>query len=180
MRELLSRIDRPFRCSPPCDSSKPSSMAPARISIVATLAFAATVAAAATNNPRPIQAADAAPATAGAASYLRNVKPLFQQRCFACHGALKQQAGLRLDTAAAILRGGDSGPAIVRGDSAKSLLVARVTAMEKSERMPPEHEGECFRWSKFKRSRIGLTPPPLLQPMNGRQPTRDRIGRSSP
>jgi mono/diheme cytochrome c family protein len=119
-------------------------MAPARLSVVATLAIAVTVAAAATNNPRSIQAADAAPATTDAASYLRNVKPLLQQRCFACHGALKQQAGLRLDTAAAMLRGGDSGPAIVRGDSAKSLLIVRVTAMEKSERMPPEHEGEAL------------------------------------
>ena len=46
-----------------------------------------------------------------AIDYLRDVKPLLQTRCYACHGALKQQSGLRLDTAASILQGGESGPA---------------------------------------------------------------------
>jgi hypothetical protein len=63
---------------------------------------------------------------------------------------LKQQAGLRLDTAAAMLRGGDSGPAIVRGDSAKSLLIARVSAADKAARMPPEHEGEALSAEQIK------------------------------
>ena len=31
--------------------------------------------------------------------YARDIKPIFKERCFACHGALKQQAKLRLDTA---------------------------------------------------------------------------------
>ncbi|MBM4004074.1 MAG: hypothetical protein FJ295_12440 [Planctomycetes bacterium] len=39
----------------------------------------------------------------------QDVKPLLKVRCYACHGALKQQAGLRLDTAALLLRGGDVG-----------------------------------------------------------------------
>src|SRR5205085_2269522 len=32
--------------------------------------------------------------------YLKQVKPVLTERCLACHGALKQEAGLRLDTAA--------------------------------------------------------------------------------
>ena len=52
------------------------------------------------------------PAKASHADYSRRVKPLLRQRCYACHGALKQESGLRLDTVQAMLRGGDSGPVI--------------------------------------------------------------------
>jgi len=74
--------------------------------------------------------------------YLTQIKPLLRERCYACHGALKQEAGLRLDTAASVLRGGDSGPAVVAGDPEASPLLARVTAGDVTERMPPEFEGE--------------------------------------
>ena len=37
--------------------------------------------------------------------YLKDIKPLLSKRCAACHGALKQQNSLRLDTAAAIRQG---------------------------------------------------------------------------
>ena len=50
--------------------------------------------------------------TAGAADYLRDIKPVLKARCYACHGALKQKAGLRVDTAANI-RKGAKGEAIV-------------------------------------------------------------------
>ena len=99
----------------------------------------------------PLPAAPLAAVTAtDSAKYLRDIKPLLQNRCFSCHGALKQQAGLRLDTAAAMVRGGDSGPAIIRGDSSKSLLIARVTASDKAQRMPPEHEGEALSADQIK------------------------------
>ncbi|MEK0448843.1 MAG: hypothetical protein RL088_1111 [Verrucomicrobiota bacterium] len=77
--------------------------------------------------------------------YIKDVKPLLQERCYACHGALKQKGGLRLDTAAAIFKGGESGPAIDRNSSEKSLLLQRVTSADTDERMPPEHEGELFK-----------------------------------
>jgi hypothetical protein len=74
--------------------------------------------------------------------YLRDVKPILAGRCYACHGALKQRSGLRLDTAAAIRRGGESGPAIEPGKSAESLLIDAVTGAEGVTRMPPRDEGE--------------------------------------
>jgi hypothetical protein len=74
--------------------------------------------------------------------YLHDVKPILAQKCFACHGALKQQSGLRLDTAATIRTGGDSGPAIVAGKPMESLLLKRVSAQDADSRMPPEGEGE--------------------------------------
>lgn len=70
--------------------------------------------------------------------YLTKVKPVLRERCYACHGALKQEAGLRLDTVALMTKGGDSGAALNAGDAA-SLLLAKITADE-GERMPPEGE----------------------------------------
>jgi len=72
--------------------------------------------------------------------YLKSVKPLFQSRCYACHGALKQEANLRLDTVASMSAGGENGRAIQSGDATNSLLVHRITAHEESMRMPPEGE----------------------------------------
>jgi len=75
--------------------------------------------------------------------YLSQVKPLLKSRCYACHGALKQEGGLRLDTAASIRAGGDSGEIVLRGAEAQaSLLLERVATEDVSSRMPPEHEGE--------------------------------------
>jgi hypothetical protein len=76
-----------------------------------------------------------------AVDYTREVKPVLAARCTSCHGAIRQKAGLRLDTAELIRRGGDSGPAIETGHSDESLLIERVTAAERAERMPPESEG---------------------------------------
>lgn len=70
-----------------------------------------------------------------AVDYARDIKPLFKARCYACHGALKQKSGLRLDTVALMHKGGDSGDVI---DPASPLVLEKVTATEKDEQMPPE------------------------------------------
>src|SRR5436189_3709743 len=70
--------------------------------------------------------------------YARDVKPIFKERCYACHGALKQKGKLRLDTVALLTAGGKSGAAVKPGDAAASLLVDRVCDSEESTRMPPE------------------------------------------
>jgi chemotaxis protein histidine kinase CheA len=74
--------------------------------------------------------------------YLRSIKPVLAARCYACHGALQQKAKFRLDTVALMKKGGTTGPAIVPGKSAGSLLVAHVTASNGNSRMPPASEGE--------------------------------------
>ncbi|MBX3412646.1 MAG: PSD1 domain-containing protein [Pirellulales bacterium] len=79
-------------------------------------------------------------ASAAEIDYARHVKPVLQARCYACHGALKQESGLRLDTVEFARRGGDSGAAIEPGDAAASLLVERISADDASLRMPPEGE----------------------------------------
>ncbi|MBI2481336.1 MAG: DUF1549 domain-containing protein, partial [Planctomycetia bacterium] len=75
-----------------------------------------------------------------AADYLSDVKPLLEHKCYACHGAIKQQAGLRLDTAAALKQGGDSGTPVVASKPDDSLLIGVLTG-EAGFRMPPDNEG---------------------------------------
>lgn len=80
------------------------------------------------------------PAVGADVNYLRDIKPLLRTRCYACHGARKQESNLRLDTAAAIRQGGESGPAVDPKDVAGSLLLERVTSTDEFDRMPPEGE----------------------------------------
>lgn len=82
--------------------------------------------------------ASSAIAQAPVVDYSRDIKPILKERCFACHGALQQKAGLRLDTGAMLRRGGDGGPAVVAGKVAGSLLVERITSKDDSQRMPAE------------------------------------------
>jgi hypothetical protein len=79
---------------------------------------------------------------ADSVDYERDIKPLLSHKCGACHGALKQQAGLRLDSGALIRKGSDDGPVIVPGKAVESLLIEKVTSEDVDERMPPEGEGE--------------------------------------
>ncbi len=73
--------------------------------------------------------------------YERQVKPLFAEKCGVCHGALKQEAGLRLDAGRLVRQGGESGAVLVPGNADDSLLVQRVSSRDAAERMPPEDEG---------------------------------------
>ncbi len=70
--------------------------------------------------------------------YSTRVKPLLAKQCGECHGPKKQQSGLRIDSAKGMLDGGDSGTAVVPGDSAKSLLVQAISGAEGVSKMPPE------------------------------------------
>jgi hypothetical protein len=76
--------------------------------------------------------------------YLKQIKPLLATRCYACHGALKQESGLRLDTVAAITTGGDGGAILSSGNSRDSAILERVTHDDADLRMPPEGEGAPF------------------------------------
>jgi mono/diheme cytochrome c family protein len=85
--------------------------------------------------------ADAPPAV----DYLRDIKTILAEKCFACHGALKQKGDLRLDTARAMRDGGDSGPALVPGKSDESLLIDRLIERKGVGRMPPPSDGEALK-----------------------------------
>src|SRR5258708_4721555 len=56
----------------------------------------------------------------------KKVRPLLLARCGKCHGAEKTKGGLRLDSAAGLAAGGDSGPAVVQGKPDDSRLIQAV------------------------------------------------------
>lgn len=70
--------------------------------------------------------------------YVKDIKPVLKERCYACHAVLKQESELRLDTASSILKGGSSGPAVVVGKPEVSEIVARIESADADTRMPPE------------------------------------------
>ncbi|MBX9584651.1 MAG: PSD1 and planctomycete cytochrome C domain-containing protein [Gemmataceae bacterium] len=55
-----------------------------------------------------------------------SVRPVLVERCVSCHGDKKRKGGLRLDTRAGVLAGGDGGPVAVAGKPADSPLVKAV------------------------------------------------------
>ncbi|MEM7392460.1 MAG: DUF1549 domain-containing protein, partial [Verrucomicrobiota bacterium] len=66
------------------------------------------------------------------ADYLKDIKPVLKERCYACHGALKQKADLRLDTAERIH------DVVKPGHPEASTLLIRLTHPNPEDRMPPE------------------------------------------
>ncbi|MCA9132544.1 MAG: PSD1 domain-containing protein, partial [Planctomycetales bacterium] len=74
--------------------------------------------------------------------FVRDIRPLLMDHCFACHGSENQEGGLRLDIRTRALEGGDSGPAILAGQPHKSTLLARIARVDADTAMPPEGEGK--------------------------------------
>lgn len=70
-------------------------------------------------------------------NFAADVQPLLKQRCVSCHNASFQTAHLRLDDKDAALQGGDSGPVILPGNAAESLLIRRISGSDLGLRMPP-------------------------------------------
>lgn len=69
------------------------------------------------------------------------IRPLLAARCFKCHGKEKQSGGLRVDALSTLLKGGESGAAVVAGKPDESLLV------------------EAIRWESFEMPPSGKLPP---------------------
>ena len=71
-------------------------------------------------------------------TFEQHVRTILKLHCFQCHGEeTEHEANLDLRLMRLIAKGGDSGPAIVAGKAAQSLLVQRLEAGE----MPPEGKG---------------------------------------
>jgi mono/diheme cytochrome c family protein len=76
----------------------------------------------------------APPAPAEPVDYLKEVRPILQERCYACHGALAQKGKLRVDSGADMLAAGVVKP----GRPDESELIVRVASSDEATRMPPE------------------------------------------
>jgi cytochrome c553 len=83
--------------------------------------------------------ASAAPPRASAAleHFETRVRPLLAAKCWQCHGPQKQKGKLRLDSAAALTKGGESGPVLVPGKPDASLLIQAVRRTG-DVKMPPD------------------------------------------
>ncbi len=80
-----------------------------------------------------------------------NVHPLLTSQCAKCHDDKKQQGGLRVDSRAALLKGGESGPAILPGKPEDSLLIRAVRhsgelKMPSGKKLSAEQIAHLERW----------------------------------
>ena len=83
------------------------------------------------------QAPAAGPAPAQpAVDFAKDIQPIFEKHCAECHGRSKARAQLRLHSPEWIRKGGQSGPAVVPGDSHSSELMRRVLEPNDDDRMP--------------------------------------------
>ncbi|MCC6521376.1 MAG: hypothetical protein IT373_01820 [Polyangiaceae bacterium] len=90
--------------------------------------------------PRPEERPDEPPrASAEPLVYADVVAPLLEAHCVECHGPETAKGHLRVDGVDALLAGGGTGPAIVAGAGARSLIVARMTLpASDDDHMPPK------------------------------------------
>jgi hypothetical protein len=95
------------------------------------------------------------PSPAALQFFESKIRPILAANCFECHGPKKQRGDLRLDSRAAILEGGDQGPAVVPGSPEKSLLIKAIRYDDKRLKMPPtkklprEHIDDLTTWVKM-------------------------------
>src|SRR5262245_4145455 len=78
------------------------------------------------------------PDSRGVDFFEKKIRPVLVEHCYACHSqeAKKVRAELLLDTRDGLLKGGESGPAVVPGNPGKSLLLQALRQTDDL-RMPP-------------------------------------------
>jgi mono/diheme cytochrome c family protein len=85
----------------------------------------------------------AEPPAAAKIDFTRDIHPIFANHCFKCHGPDEEEGGLRLDIRQRALTGGSSGPSLVPGKRAESLIYQFVTGRNDDKIiMPPKGKGQ--------------------------------------
>ncbi|MEO6036154.1 MAG: DUF1549 domain-containing protein [Verrucomicrobiota bacterium] len=97
----------------------------------------------------PEQVRQLPPPASHAIDFSREIQPILETSCTKCHGHGKEKGGFRIDTRETFLKGGDTGPAVVIGKSADSLLIELVMGFDPDAVMPKKG-------SKLKPEQIGL------------------------
>ena len=77
------------------------------------------------------------------AFFEKKIRPVLIKSCYECHSAEadKLKAGFALDSRDALLKGGDSGAAVVLGKPEASLLITSLSHADEDLKMPPEKHG---------------------------------------
>lgn len=101
----------------------------------------------------PVHARAADPTPAQIEHFEKSIRPILAEHCYSCHGEKKQNAGLRLDTAAGMKAGADGEAIIVAGDPDKSRLIRAVSRqgefpMPPKKALPPEAVAALTDWVK--------------------------------
>lgn len=68
--------------------------------------------------------------------FWRDIDPIFKKSCYECHDGKEQKGDLRMDSRAALLKGGKDGPGFIVGDGRKSAIVMRSLGEGDDPRMP--------------------------------------------
>src|SRR5436190_4641225 len=79
--------------------------------------------------------------------FVRDIKPILSENCYACHGPdeAKRKAGLRLDVKTEAFKKLKSGDfAIVPHDPSKSTIIDRITTADEDDHMPPAKTGKTL------------------------------------
>jgi len=97
----------------------------------------------------PEQVGQLPPPAAHPVNFSQEIKPLFEASCIKCHGRGRAKGEFRIDSRETMLKGGDSGPAIVAGRGAESLLVERVMGFDPDAAMPKKG-------TKLTREQVGV------------------------
>jgi len=69
-------------------------------------------------------------------NFSKEIKPIFEASCIKCHGRGRAKGNFRIDSRDTLLKGGNSGPAIVAGKSAESYLIELVMGFDPDNVMP--------------------------------------------
>lgn len=80
------------------------------------------------------------PAATVDVDFSTQVKPILAGACLKCHARGQQKGGLSIETRKSLLAGGESGPAVIVGDSASSPLIHLASGLEPDRRMPQKGE----------------------------------------
>src|SRR5947209_7927826 len=117
----------------------------------------------------------------------KEIKPILETSCIKCHGRGKAKGGLRMDSRETFMKGGDSGPAILLGNSAESRLISMVQGFDPDEIMPkkgsrltPEQIGllrawidQGLKWDKD--VSFGRLPPANMKPRRPELPASAKL-----
>src|SRR3954469_7714761 len=78
----------------------------------------------------------------GVAFFEKKIRPVLSASCYKCHSATseKLKGGLKVDSRDALLRGGESGPAVVPGKPDESPLIHAVRYDHDDLQMPPKQK----------------------------------------
>ena len=122
-----------------------------RYAFGAMLWFFSGIGAIAKLTPEQVQALP--PPASGPVLFSRDIKPIFDASCIKCHGRGRTRGGFQLDTRDTLLKGGDSGPAVLKGKSEDSLLIELVSGLDpdnvmpkKGSRLTPQQVGLLRTW----------------------------------